>query len=119
MVHVVKLVYFHYREDNADKKIQFKTMYDDTLQKKTYHVIYDNGAEAEVEREIGNQYYKNLASRYPQHKALILIDKHPEEARYFRVLDHYEVRLGDEVCCTCDDIKEAREEVEVLREHLS
>lgn len=110
MLTVIKLVNVHYRDKkHCLKKVTFKTVIDSTSEfDKRYYVIVDEG-EREVTKDEGNAEYKYLREKHPEARVLILIDAKNEVITYTRVVDHFEVYLGYDFICTCDNLKEVEE----------
>ena len=120
MLSVIKLINVHYRDENhRAMKVQFKTTIEGMDEySKYYYITVEGEEEREVTKEEGNQYYKQLRERYPQMKALTLIDVNHEAVTHIRVVEHFEVRLGYDYVCSCDDMKEVREAEERVKEAL-
>ena len=82
---------------------------------KSYYVI-EKGIETPVSKDEGNELYAKLRKEYPNAKAITIIDLPSEQIHYVKVNDHYEVHIGSEFHCSCQDMNEVREEIEKLKE---
>lgn len=120
MFTVVKLINVHYRnEECRPVKVQFKTTLEglDELTKH-YYVTVEDGEEREVTQDEGNAEYKYLREKYPDMKALVIIDADDGWIRHTRVAEHFEVYVGYDFICSCDTATEVREVEEKLKEKL-
>lgn len=115
MLSIIKLINVHYRDERQClKKVQFKTTFETPQNEKRYYII-ENEEQREVSKDEGNERFKQIREHYPNARSLTIIDVNNEAINYCRVNDHYEVYLGGNFYCTCEDIKEVRREVEELQ----
>lgn len=116
MLSVIKLVNVHYRGEKGNEKVQFQTLFDTTTNIKTFNVITD-GELKEVKQEEGNEVFRRLKQEHDT-KVITIIDVNNESITYFRIMEHFEVRIGNDFYCTCDNIEEVRDVVKELKEKL-
>ena len=117
---VVRLINVHYRsEDGCMTKVAFKTTIEEIEEAvKHYYIAFEGKEEYEVTKEEGNNEYQRLRKQHPDAKVFIIVDMNYEAVTHVRVAEHYEVYLGYDRVCACDDMNEVREVEETLKEKL-
>lgn len=120
MFTVIKLINVHYRDENhRPVKVIFKTTIEGVEEfDKRYYVAIEGEEEREVTKDEGNAEYKYLREKHPDAKVIVIIDANYEAVTHIRVADHFEVYVGYDRICACDDMKEVREVEEKLKEKL-
>lgn len=117
MLVITKLINVHFRWKNKMTKWSFKTVYDDTQGIKHYYIVTSK-RKLEVEKEQGNKIFEFVRKHFPQHKTIVIINLDSECVQYVRVVDHYEIRVNGEFVRSCDDIQEAREAKEEIKDQI-